>query len=74
MEGVPNCFLMVSYEDALLRFGFDLIRLKPFDISVATLTLRNDDIGLLPNHSSYGVVSPDFDGALFNGNAAVSNA
>src|SRR3954463_15043600 len=36
VEGVPNCFLRVSYEDALLRFGFELIRLKPFDINVAT--------------------------------------
>src|SRR6266511_3048698 len=36
IEGVPNCFFRVSYEDALLRFGFELIRLKPFDISVAT--------------------------------------
>ena len=31
-------------------------------------------LGFLPNHSSYGVVSTDLDGALFNMNAAVSNA
>ena len=36
VEGVPNSFLRVSYEDGLLRFGFELIRLKPFDISVTT--------------------------------------
>ena len=36
VEGVPNYFLRLSYEDALLQFGFELIRLKPFDISVAT--------------------------------------
>ena len=36
IEGVPNSFFWVSYEDTLLRFGFELIRLKPFDISVAT--------------------------------------
>src|SRR6266536_6573444 len=30
IEGVPNSFLWVSYEDALLRFGFELIRLKLF--------------------------------------------
>ena len=29
---------------------------------------------ILPNHSSYGVVSTDLDGALFNVNAAVYNA
>ena len=28
----------------------------------------------MPNHSSYSVVSTDFDGALFNMNAAVSRA
>ena len=36
--------------------------------------LRNDNFGFLPNHNSYGVVSTDFDGALFKVNAAVSNA
>src|SRR5215216_338511 len=36
VEGVPNSFLRVSYEDALLRFKFELIRQKPFDISVTT--------------------------------------
>ena len=74
VEGVSNSFFWVSYEDALLRFGFDLIRLKPFDISVITQTLRNDSLGFFPNHSSYGVVFMDLDGALFNMNAAVSNA
>ena len=37
-------------------------------------TLRNDNFGFLPNHSSYGVASTDLDGALFNVNVAVSNA
>ena len=74
VEGVPNYFLRVSYEDALLRFGFELIRLKPFDISVATPTLRNNSLDFLPNHSSYGVISTDLDGALFNVNVVVSNA
>ena len=36
IEGVPNSFLWVFYEDALLRFRFKLIRLKPFHISIAT--------------------------------------
>ena len=74
VEGVPNCFLRVSYEEALLWFGFELIRLKPFDISVATPNLKKRNLGFLPNHSSYDVVSTDLDGALFNMNAAVSNA
>ena len=74
IEGVPNSFLWVFYEDTLLRFGFELIRLKLFHISITVPTLRNDNLGFLPNHSSYGVVSMNLDGALFNVNAAVSNA
>ena len=74
VEGIPNGFFRVSYEDALLCFGFELIRLKPLDISVHPQTLRNDSLGFLPNHNSYGVVSTDLDGALFKVNAAVSNA
>src|SRR5215216_6139822 len=35
IEGVPNSFLWVSYEDTFLRFGFELIRLKTFHISIA---------------------------------------
>ena len=34
LEGVPNNFFCVSYEDSLLRFGFELIRLKLFHISI----------------------------------------
>ena len=74
IEGVPNSYLWVFYEDALLRFGFELIRLKLFYISIATPNFKNDNLGFLPKHSSYGVVSTDLDGALFNVNAAVSNA
>ena len=33
IEGVPNSFFWVSYEDTLFRFGFELIRLKPFHIA-----------------------------------------
>src|SRR3989337_2404308 len=36
VEGIPNHFLRVSYEDALLLFGFELFRLKPLDISIAS--------------------------------------
>ena len=74
IEGVPNSFLWVFYEDALLRFGFELIKLKTFFIQASHQTLRNDSLGLLLNHSSDGVISTDLDGALLNVNAAVSNA
>ena len=74
IEGVPNSFLWVSYENAFLRFGFELMRLKIFHISITAQTLRNDSLGFLLNHSSYGVVSIDLDGALFNVNVVVSNA
>ena len=74
VEGVTNCFLRVSYEELLLRFRFELIRLKPFDISVASPNFKKHSLGFFPNHSSYGVVSTDLDGALFNVNEVVSNA
>ncbi|RLK64430.1 hypothetical protein D3Z94_25245 [Klebsiella pneumoniae] len=36
IEGVPNCLFWVTYEDALFRFGFQLFRLKLFDISITS--------------------------------------
>ena len=71
IEGVPNSSLWVSYEDIFLRFGFELIRLKLFHISIATPNFKKQQLGFLTNHSSYGVVSMDLDGALFNVNAVV---
>jgi hypothetical protein len=72
MEGVPNCFIRVSYEDALLGFGFELIRLNPFDISVATPNIKKRQLRFLTKPDD--VIPTDLDGALFNVNAAVSNA
>jgi hypothetical protein len=37
-------------------------------------TLRNDNLGFLPCHNSYGVVSTDLDGSLLRMNATVSKA
>src|SRR4051812_12576788 len=36
VEGIPNGFLRVSYEDAFFRLGFELFRLKFLDISIAS--------------------------------------
>ena len=72
-EGVPNFFLMVSYEDALLRFGFELIRLKLFHISIATSNFKKRQLRFFAKPHSYSVVSMDFDSALFKVNVAVSN-
>ena len=47
VEGLPNSFFRVSYEDALLRFGFELIGLKPFDISVATPNFKKRQLRFL---------------------------
>ena len=74
IEGIPNGLFRVSYEDAHLRLGFELIRLKLLDISITPQTLRNDNLGFLPNHNSYGVTSADLDGDLFKVNVVVSNA
>ena len=74
VEGVPNCFLRVSYEYTLLLFGFELIRLKFLDISIASPNFQKRQLRFLPKPYSYGVVSTDLDGALFKVNAAVFNA
>ena len=74
IEGVPNSLLWVSYANTFLRFGFELIRLKLFHISIAAPNFKKRQLGFLLNHSSYSVVSTDLDGALFNMNAAVSKA
>src|SRR3989337_3279837 len=47
IEGVPNSFFWLSYEDALLRFGFELIRLKLFHISIATSNFKKRQLRFL---------------------------
>ena len=74
VEGVPNCFLRVSYEDAFLRLGFELFRLKFLDISIASPNFQKRQLRFVAKPQLYGVVSTDFDGALFKVNAAVSNS
>ena len=64
VEGVPNSFFWVSYEDALLRFGFELIKLKLFHISIATPNFKKPQLRFLAKPYSYGVVSTDLDSAL----------
>src|SRR5215216_4685936 len=36
IEGIPNRFLRVSYEDAFFRFGFEFIRLKFLHINITS--------------------------------------
>ena len=74
IEGVPNSFLWVFYEDALLRFGFELIRLKLFHISIAAPNFQKRQLWFLVKPQFIRRVSTDFDGALFNVNVAVSKA
>ena len=47
IEGVPHNFLWVFYEDTLLRFGFELIRLKLFHRSIATLNFKKRQLRFL---------------------------
>src|SRR3954467_4104161 len=47
IEGVPNNPLWVSYEDAFLRFGFELIRLKLFHISTAAPNFKKRQLWFL---------------------------
>src|SRR3954467_141187 len=36
IEGIPNSFFRVSYEDTFFRFGFEFIRLKFLHINIAS--------------------------------------
>ena len=47
IEGVPNSFLWVSYEDTFLRFGFELIWLKLFHISIAAPIFKKRQLWFL---------------------------
>ena len=73
VEGVPNCFLRVSYEDALHRFGFELIRLKLFHTSIATPNFKKQQLRFLAKPQFIRCRLNGFDGALFNVNVVVSN-
>ena len=47
IEGVPNSLLWVSYEDIFLRFGFELIRMKLFHISITTPNFKKRQLCFL---------------------------
>ena len=55
-------------------FGSSLSRCSFITCASQPQTFRNDNLGFLPCHISYGVVATDLDGALFKMNAVVSNA
>ena len=75
IEGVPNNFFGVSYEDALLRFGFELIRLKLFHLSIATPNFKKRQFRFLAKPQFIRCrLTGLLDGALFNVNATISNA
>ena len=74
LGGIPNYF-WVSYEDAFCPLWVRAYQAETFPHKRRSpKPLRNDNLGFLLNHSSYGVVSTDLDGALFNVNVAVSKA
>jgi hypothetical protein len=58
----------------MFLLGFELIGHQPFDISLTFQKFKNYNLGLLPYHNSYDIVSKDLDGALFKVNAAIYNA
>ena len=64
----------MSYEDVFIRFGFELIRMKLFHISVAAPNFQETTSEVSLNHSSYSVISTELRGALFKVNVVVSNA
>ena len=74
MDLWSKVYPIVSYEEALLRFGFELIRLKSFDISVATPNFKKRQLRFLAKPQFIRCRLNDLDDALFNVNAARSNA
>ena len=74
IEGVSNSLLWISYEDTFLRFGFELIRLKLFHISInpklsETTTLVSCQTTVHKAWSQRILTVP-----YFNVNVVVSNA
>src|SRR6266496_63752 len=75
IEGVPNSLFWVSYEDLLLRFGFELIMLKLFHISIAVPNFKKRQLRFLAKPQFIWCHLNGFRWCpLFNVNAAVSNA
>ena len=72
IEGVPNNFLWVFYEDVFVRFW---VRASPAEaLSIAAPNIKKRQLWFLAKPYSYDVVSTDLDGVLSKVNAAVSNA
>ena len=66
-RGYPTKTTFSDFDSSLSGYSFLTYVSQP-------QTFRNDNLGFLPCHISYGVVATDLDGALFKMNAAVSNA
>src|SRR5215216_5493450 len=75
IEGVPISFFWVSYEDLLLRFGFELIMLKFFHISIAVPNFKKRQLRFLAKPQFIRCHLNGFRWyPFFNVNATVSNA
>jgi hypothetical protein len=57
VEGIPKGLLWISYKDAFSALVSSLSGYNFFTYASQPQTLRNDNLGFLPCHSSYGVVS-----------------
>ena len=66
--------LLVGFDTLTYRKELQLIPYTCVSSVTQPQTLRKDNLGFLPNHSSYGVVSMDPDGALFTVNAAIDTS
>jgi hypothetical protein len=74
VEGVSNSLSWISYKDTFFRLRLSLSECNFFTYASYPQILRNDNVGLLPYHNSYEVVSKNLDDALFKMNATVSKA
>src|SRR3954471_5208962 len=74
IEGVPNSLLWVSYEDIFLRFGFELIRMKLFHISITIPNFKKRQLWFLAKPQFRLCHLNGLRWCPFNVNAAVFNA
>ena len=69
VERITNLFSGITNKDIHL-----ILVVNSFTYAMHTKNLRKDYKGLYPCHDSYGVISTDYDDALFSVKAVVSKA
>ena len=74
VERISYSVFGITYKAALVCFRAEFVRRYTFYKSITTPNFQDDILGFLPFQILYGVISTDFDGALFKVKAVISNA